>query len=281
MPPGIAFTDLDGTLLAEEDYDWRPAAPALEALRVRGVPLIIASSKTRREIELWRARLGNADPYIVENGGALVIPAGWLPEPPPDARPHAGAWVIEFGTPCARLRAALPAVAAEAGLAARGFGDMAPGEVARLTGLQGEDLAAALAREYDEPFVLDGAPPAEADERLRAAAVRRGLRITRGGRFHHLLGDNHKGRAARALLRLVARGGRPPRALAAGDSANDFELLAAVDRPIVVARPGGGHAPALLARLTGACIARGAGPEGFLAECEPRQRARAGERGQA
>ena len=260
---GIAFTDLDGTLLAHEDYDWRPAAPALEALRARGIPLVLASSKTRREIDSWRRRIGNADPFIAENGGALVVPEGWLAEAPTGALRRGGMWVFELGTPYARLRAALPVVARDAGLEVRGFGDLRQEEVARLTGISGDDLDAAMAREYDEPFVIAGTPPRGADDALCAAAARHGLQVTRGGRFRHLLGDNDKGRAARMLLELAGGAGRRPRSMAAGDSANDVELLAAVDRAIVVARPGGRHAPELRERLPDARFTRGIGPYGF------------------
>lgn len=260
---GIAFTDLDGTLLAHEDYDWRPAAPALEALRARGIPLVLASSKTRREIQAWRARLGNSDPFIVENGGALCIPEGWLPQPPAGAQRRDGLWVLELGTPYARLRSALPVIAREAGLRVRGFGDMSREQVAELTGIAEDDLAGAIAREYDEPFVVAGEAPAGADDALRAAAARHGLHVTRGGRFRHLLGDNDKGRAAGMLLDLAGSGGRRPRSMAAGDSINDLELLAAVDRAIVVARPGGGHAAELRERLPDARFTRGIGPYGF------------------
>lgn len=34
-PPLLVFTDLDGTLLDHESYDWSPARPALNRLSVR------------------------------------------------------------------------------------------------------------------------------------------------------------------------------------------------------------------------------------------------------
>lgn len=260
--PAIAFTDLDGTLLAHADYGWRAATQAIEALRSRGIPLVIASSKTRREIERWRARLGNADPFIAENGGALFVPEGWLPAAPQGAWRRDGRWVLEFGKPYVRLRAALGAISRDTGLALRGFGDMAPYEVGRRTGLEGDDLAAALDRAYDEPFVIDGPARADAGAALRAAAAAHGLTVTRGGRFHHLLGGD-KGRAARALLDLAATEGRRPRSMAAGDSASDLGLLAVVERPIVVARPGGAHASELREGVPHARFTRGEGPDGF------------------
>ena len=84
----LVFSDLDGSLLDHHDYSFGAALPAIEALRQRGVPLILCSSKTRAEIEPLRARLDNRDPFIVENGAAVFIPCGSLEQIPPDCRPH-------------------------------------------------------------------------------------------------------------------------------------------------------------------------------------------------
>src|SRR5262245_50293684 len=58
----LVFTDLDGTLLDADTYSYEAASPALERLRERGTPLVMVTSKTRAEVELWRWRLSNRDP---------------------------------------------------------------------------------------------------------------------------------------------------------------------------------------------------------------------------
>jgi hypothetical protein len=76
-PALIVFSDLDGTLLDHETYSWQPAAPALDALKQRGIPLILASSKTAAEIAGLRAEMGFADcPAIVENGAGMLSRGG-------------------------------------------------------------------------------------------------------------------------------------------------------------------------------------------------------------
>src|SRR4030042_1090542 len=75
----LVFTDLDGTLLDHRNYSFEPARPALRLLRESGIPLIICTSKTRAEVEEIRAALGNTDPFVVENGGAVFVPEGDLP----------------------------------------------------------------------------------------------------------------------------------------------------------------------------------------------------------
>src|SRR5262245_7809819 len=101
----LVFTDLDGTLLTHHDYDWAPAAQALEALRGREAVLVIASSKTRAEIEVWRKRIGTDDPFISENGGALWMPAARAPILLPDAVRIGRYACVVLGTTYARLRA--------------------------------------------------------------------------------------------------------------------------------------------------------------------------------
>jgi mannosyl-3-phosphoglycerate phosphatase len=262
MTPGrrlVVFTDLDGTLLSHEGYDWAPARPGIEALRARGVPLVFTSSKTRSEIERWRFRIGNTDPFISENGGALWIPAD-LRLPAEGAVPVGAYDRVELGTPYGRLRLALPHLAEAVGVPLRGFADMTDEEIAGHTGMTLEEVAPARQREYDEPFV-PGRPLTSAEERqLEWTATSLGLRITRGGRFHHLMGLVSK---ARAMARLIEAMGGQVRSLAVGDSPNDLEMLAAADQGIVVARPDGGHASELVAGLPDAWFVQTPGPGGF------------------
>ena len=69
----IIFTDLDETLL-NQDYSFSEAERALEIIRDKEVPLIICSSKTRAEIEVYQAKLRIDWPFISENGGGIFIP---------------------------------------------------------------------------------------------------------------------------------------------------------------------------------------------------------------
>src|SRR3990172_5211841 len=77
----VIFTDLDGSLLHPKSYSFEDAAPALELIRERGIPLVLCSSKTRAELEVYRQRLGNHHPFIAENGGGIYIPEGYFPFP--------------------------------------------------------------------------------------------------------------------------------------------------------------------------------------------------------
>jgi mannosyl-3-phosphoglycerate phosphatase len=254
----IVFSDLDGTLLDHRTYSFEPARPALEALRESGVPLVLCTSKTRLETEHWRRALANVHPFIVENGGAVFVPEAYFgPETEFDKR-AGGYGILEFGRPYAELRQALERIRASTGLPLRGFGDMTVEEIADRAGFSRQDAARAAAREYDEPFT--GVEDAGLPRVVREAAAL-GLQVVSGGRFHHLVGGNDKGRAVRAIRALyeVSRG--PVRTVGLGDSANDVPMLFSVDVPILVRRPDGGHLDAT--HLAGLVIAPYAGPEGW------------------
>ncbi len=244
----LVATDLDGTLLDGATYDFGPARPAVEALRRAGIPLVLCSSKTRAEMAPLAAAIGADGPLVVENGGAVV-----------DARGS----VFVLGVERARLLAELPGVARESGVRVRPFAEMSAGEVAALTGLPEDQAERALQREYDEPFLVEE-PPRDAgvDVRLEAAARRRGLQVTQGGRFRHLSGPTDKGTALRAILRASPVDGD---VVGLGDAPNDLPLLLAATRPIVMPRLDGNVDPELAARLPGAERAPGPGPAGWSA----------------
>jgi len=255
----LVFTDLDGTLLDQRTYSFKPARPALRLLRESGIPLIVCTSKTRAEVEQVRAALQNTDPFIVENGSAIFVPESAFPGELPGARKDSGYQVVEMGTSYPRILGVFSAMKKRLPGRLRGFSDLSVEEVARLTGLSLEDAARAKEREYDEPFLLDD--PAADLETVREIAESAGLSITRG-RFFHLTGDNDKGRAVRVVKDIYARAnGIVPGTIGLGDSPNDLPLLENVDFPVLVQQPGGRYEPSI--RLGNLIFAPGEGPVGW------------------
>lgn len=232
----VVFTDLDGTLLDHHGYSWAGAATALERLRRHGIPLMLVSSKTRAEVEALQEQLRLDYPFIVENGGGLFFPPAFDTLTLPYAEPVTHGRLIRLGRPYAEIRRFFVTVREHFQL--RGFGDMDHEEIADRTGLSPAEAERARQREFSEPFVFLGEEtPAE----LAAVAAASGLALTRGGRFYHLLAaDQDKGRAIRAAIEIFAANGCPVHiTIGLGDSANDLELLAAVDIPVLVPHPDG------------------------------------------
>ena len=264
-PQYIVFTDLDGTLLDADSYSWEAAAPALDLLRKRGIPLILVSSKTRAEIEPIRRRMQHRDPFIVENGGAVFGPQGLFGFNIELGRTRSSYDVIELGIPYYMLRDVLKQIEDAVETPLRGFGDLSVEEIMHVTGLTRTDATLAKIREYDEPYLLDG--PQELIEEVCRQIVIRGLHWTRGGRLFHLTGDNNKGEAAGLLLRCYQKAqrlGDQPQCLESigiGDSANDAPLLAIVDHPVLVQKSDGSFDADI--HLPGLFRAPGIGPAGW------------------
>ncbi|MEJ2722899.1 MAG: HAD hydrolase family protein [bacterium] len=177
----VIVTDLDGTLLDKQTYSHHEARTALYAVQHRRIPVVFCSSKTRAEQAAHRRMLGIRDPFIVEDGGAILVEEGYFTFDFPYHRTIENLRVIELGVPYDVVREAVDDVRSAAGIAIRGYGDMTADEVAGATGLDPAAAALAMKREYEETLVSVHEP--DELERLASAFEERGLRLTKGGRF--------------------------------------------------------------------------------------------------
>jgi len=252
----VVFTDLDGTLLDSENYSFRAALPALKHLKRNNVPWIMVSSKTRAEVEHWRAVLGNDHPFIVENGGAAFVPSGYFPiEVAGTTRD--GYTILEWGMKHERLIAALDAASVSSQCAVAAFHHMTVQQVAVACGLPVEQAAFAKMREYDEPFqILD----MSRSKQLLAAIVEQGLCWTRGTRFWHITGTNDKAEAVRAIAGFYGRTHGSVETVGLGDGPNDVAFLRTVDVPIVIPSASSSD---LMQLLPKGILARFPGPQGW------------------
>jgi len=255
------FTDLDGCLLDRETYSFEPAQPALRLIRERRIPLILTSSKTRAEIELYRKKLGNDHPFIAENGGAIFLPKDYFPFSFPYDRETEAYLALELGTYYPRILNALAAIKTETGVPIRSFHDLTEEELTSLCGLSREEATLAKQREYDEPFLLEGGEKER--EAVKSKIKEKGLTYVWGGRFHHILGKNDKGKAVEILKRLYEIEFHLIVTVGIGDSLNDFPMLTAVDRPILLK----GEDPLLqeIPSSQSLTVIRGAGPRAWNA----------------
>jgi len=208
-PVALVFTDLDGTLLDHDSYDWRPATEALEALRGRGDPVIFNTSKPYGECVSLQREMALHAPLVVENGSAIHWPGG---------RPQV------LGLPREEIVGVLESLRKERPWPLQSFTEMGIEGVMETTGLDRPSARRALDRRWSEPCRWQGN-----EEALRSfvrRAEQAGLRCLRGGRFLHLLGDTDKGRA---LRRVAAAFPDALVTVALGDSDNDVDMLRAAD----------------------------------------------------
>ncbi len=253
----VIFTDLDGTLLSYDNCSFEDALDALELVKQERIPLVLCSSKSRGEIELYRERLANTDPFISENGGGIYIPDGYFKKSPDVGVGHDNGYrVITIGQSYSELRDGLRRLR-EMGFRVKGFGDMTVEEIASLTGLNPEEARLSKERDFDEPFIIEDG---EDEERLRAAVISVGLNFTLG-RHYHLMGESDKGKAVRILTELYRKEFGDIRTIAIGDSPNDIPMLETVDIPVVVQKPGGIYDNRIV--IPELVRADGIGPEGW------------------
>jgi mannosyl-3-phosphoglycerate phosphatase len=233
IPYYVIFTDLDGSLLDHDTYSWAEAAEALSLCRGKGVPVVMASSKTGAEMAVLAEAMRLSAPFISENGGGIFVPEKAFDHPPDGAIYQAGFWKYALGTPYAELVSALRLMREELGWDVRGFSDMDAGEISRLTGLGPREARLAAQRDFDEPFVVLGQAKPDVESLIRAAR-KRGLRVTAGGRFFHLHGASDKGRAMENVIGWYRASRGDVTAVALGDSPNDFPMLERAVYPVLI-----------------------------------------------
>ena len=220
-PDWLVFTDLDGTLLDHDTYDWSPAEPALRRLQANAIPVVPVSSKTLAELEPLCRELGLHGPTIAENGAVVAIPG----ERPDITEPDYAA-----------IRKLLHYARDRFGWGFTGFGDMTPEAVADATGLAPQQAVLATRRLASEPITWQGS-----EDQFAAFArylAGQDLQTLQGGRFMHVLGRTDKGRA---LQQVVCKTNPQARTIALGDSPNDQAMLQVADFPIIIRRKHAGH----------------------------------------
>jgi mannosyl-3-phosphoglycerate phosphatase len=260
----LIFTDLDGTLLDYHTYSYGKALPALRYIRKKKIPLIICTSKTRAEIEVYQKKLKNRHPFIAENGGAIFIPQHYFKKMPASLRKRNGYFIKELGTPYRILREKLTEIAGRFNQGIKGFGDMSAYELHTGYGLPLREARLSKQREYDEPFNFVTLPDEKIVRGMEKEFAKAGLQVVKGGRFFHLMGENDKGKTARWLKKMYEKEWKTKTiSIGIGDSLNDLPLLLEVDLPAVVKLPTGRYEEGVVKQLKNPFLTKGSGPDGW------------------
>jgi mannosyl-3-phosphoglycerate phosphatase len=252
----LVFSDLDGTLLDHHDYTFSTAVPALEELRYRHIPLILNSSKTLAEIMSIRTELKNEHPFIVENGAAIYIPQNYFTEFTQSLNQHM------LGIRYEQILAIIHSLRDQQHFKFKGFADFSAQELCLETGLSIGQSNQAKQRAGSEPIKwLDSQ---QSLNEFKTAIEQKQLRLVKGGRFIHVMGQNDKATAMFWLKEKYRQKLQQDILLIAlGDSENDREMLEDADIAAVV-RSGKGPSLQLSKPKAAVIYTKAQAPAGWL-----------------
>jgi mannosyl-3-phosphoglycerate phosphatase len=237
--PYIIFSDLDGTLLDYHTYSFESAQPALKKIKDEDIPLVLVSSKTRREMVFYQEALGlKGLPFVVENGSAIFTSPGYFSGLEHcDSSGYYDRYAL--GKTYNEIESILKSISEKHDYVIRGFHNASQREIKEMTGLSEDQLQMALSREFSIPLFFDN----RAEQILVSEIENFGLKMLYGGRFLHLLSNVDKGKAMKIIMDgFSGREGRNDlQSIAIGDSLNDFAMLEAADHSILVKKHDGSY----------------------------------------
>jgi mannosyl-3-phosphoglycerate phosphatase len=233
----LIFTDLDGTLLDQDDFTWAAAQPALQQALERGVPIIPCSSRSFAECHALHQQMGLRGPIVFENGAGVALPKNQFRRPlAPPSDESEGYWLCRVAQSYSYVRGVLQGLRQKQHYQFRGLGDMSPEEIEQFTGRDPAMARFAKERRHSEALMwLDNAKSFDNFARDLEA---QGLRLTRGSHFIHVGSPCDKGQAVRWLVGVYQKLlSLRPQVIVLGDSANDLSMLQIADVAVIIRPP--------------------------------------------
>lgn len=238
-PQKIVFTDIDGTLIDMYTGKFKGTDRLIKILIKNRVPVVLCSAKTRSEQEYIRANLGLSDPFIVENGGAVVIPDGYFDDQELNMYTMKdGYHLIEIGGRSSEIKEKLSRIRNDFKIEFKGASDLTLNELSKKLNMSLPFAKRMSRREYGETIL-------EIDHqdlnRFIKICKENGLKVIHGGRYIDITLGNDKGKATQVLIDLFKKKYLPRDVIfiGFGDSENDLPMLKLMDRPVLVQRTDG------------------------------------------
>ncbi|MGA1862359.1 HAD-IIB family hydrolase [Deferribacter thermophilus] len=233
----LVFTDLDGTLLDHFTYSFADAIEAINLLKKLNIPLIFTTSKTKSEVLKLQEEIGINYPFIVENGGAIIFHENIPLLPKGAVRLENGLYALILGKKREDLISCGKKLKEKFNI--KLFSEMDDYELKKVMSLPDDRLELSKKREFSEPFICFD--DSLIDD-MKNFCKNYGIKILKGGRFYHLVGEKQdKGVAVKKVLEIYRKILKEFVTIGVGDSNNDIDMLKEVDYPVVVKRHDGTH----------------------------------------
>jgi len=257
----LVYSDLDGTLLDHDNYQYLAAVSTLKQLKAANIPVILNTSKTFAELTEILAELSLTSPFVVENGAAIYIPVNTFNTQPEGTCRVDNYWVKSFSSPRQHWLNLLADHGKEYSQYFRSFSTLSDTELAELTGLSLVAATRARQRQFGEPIHWFG--NTEDKRNFIETLTKAGANLVSGGRFLHIGDDCDKGQA---LLWLTAQyrqqyPNTPISTIALGDGENDSAMLEVADYAVQIFSPA--HQFPTLSRQDNVIQTQHYGPKGW------------------
>ena len=247
MSQYLIFSDIDNTLLQSyiikegeiyhtEKYDGE-IKTIVKKIRDNNIPLILCSTKTRLEQEKIREYLEIDDPFIVENGGAIVIPENYfhidLEELGLSIKHINENLVIELGKSYNRIIEILQEIREVFHIKFIAVHDLSIAELAQKVGISIINAKLMASREYSETILEINNNELN---NLKKILEDRGLRILQGTRYNTISSLHDKGSAISILKKLYSIKFQKEKieSIGIGDALNDIPMFENVDKAFLV-----------------------------------------------
>jgi mannosyl-3-phosphoglycerate phosphatase len=235
----VVFTDIDGTITDIITGQYEVSKSLIQQLKKNNIPVVFCSAKTLAEQEEMRKDMGVRQPFIVENGGAVIIPKDYFSHSSlllaKKYKKIGNYIIIELGKPASIIRKKLTILRKKSKIEFKGVADLSIEGLSSITGLGPSYVRRMADRKFGETILQINQKDVLAFTR-RARAV--GLKVIHGGRFLDVTAGNDKGKAVKILLQLFRKEyGQSVTFFGIGDSSNDTPMLRQMDVPMLVQKP--------------------------------------------
>ena len=220
----VIFTDLDGSLLHRDTFQFDTIKDYIKSLIKKGVIIIPNSSKTEKEIEKFNQELGVNLPYISENGSSIhglnLITSNFPDKLILSREKEEILKIFENKVP-EKLKEKCFQIS-----------KMSKKEKENILGQKDEKLKDALNRKYTLPFLFKG----DKNEKNRLLKILNSNSLTfqEGGRVSNLCDNINKVKSMNRVIKILKKTEDKIKTIAVGDNFNDLEMLRNCDIPCLV-----------------------------------------------
>ena len=220
----VIFTDLDGSLLHRDTFQFDTIKDYIKSLVNKGVIIIPNSSKTEKEIEKFNEELGVNLPYISENGSSIhglnLITSNFPDKLILSREKEELLKIFENKVP-ERLKEKCLQIL-----------KMSKKEKENILGQKDEKLKYALNRKYTLPILFNG----DKNEKNRLVKIlnSNSLTLQEGGRVSNLCDNINKVKSMNRVIKILKKTEDKIKTIAVGDNFNDLEMLRNCDIPCLV-----------------------------------------------